>query len=379
MRATQLTYQRGSGWSQPADAAPAPDDSQLVFAFGDREAFDASPDIVGGLASRFPRAKIVACSTGGEIFGDRVLERAVTATALHFSSTRVVAVERSLGSSERSAEVGQALGRELPALGLRHVLVFSEGLHVNGTGLARGLAAGLPAGVTVTGGLAGDGERFQRTLVGLDRPPAEGRVVAVGLYGARLDVGMGSLGGWRTFGDDLTITRSEGNVLFELDGEPALPVYKRLIGAHAYALPASGLLYPLLVRDGPADAGVVRTLLGIDESAGSLTFAGDLPNGRTVRLMRADLDQLIDAAGLAAARSVGECPAPAFALLVSCIGRKLLLQQRAHEEVVSARGAFGAETAIAGFYSYGELSPMSRAVKCELHNQTMTITTLSER
>lgn len=303
-----MTYENGAGWSTAGVSAAPADDARLVLAFGDRQVLEGSPDVVDALRARFARARVVTCSTGGEILNSRVLDGTVTATALYFDSTQVVAVAQVLGGSEASASVGEALARQLPRGGLRYVLVFCEGLHINGTGLARGLASGLPAGVTVTGGLAGDGERFQRTLVGLDARPTEGQVVAVGLYATRLVVGMGSLGGWRTFGDDLTITRAEGNILIELDGTPALPVYKRMIGAHAYGLPATGLLYPLLLRDGSADAGVVRTLLAVDDAAGSLTFAGDLPVGRTVRLMRAQLDQQIVAAGAAATRSVADAP-----------------------------------------------------------------------
>lgn len=379
MRTSQLVYHRVNGWTPDGDSTSPLGDAQLVLAFGDRKTLESSPGLVADLRARFPYARVVTCSTGGEILGNRVLEGTVTATALHFTSTQVVAIEQRIGGADQSVTVGEALGRALPPRGLRHVMVFCEGLRVNGTGIATGLAAGLAPGVTVTGGLAGDGERFQRTLVGLDERPSEGRVVAIGFYGAQLMVGMGSLGGWQTFGEDLSITRAEGNVLIELDGEPALTVYKRLIGPHAYGLPATGLLYPLLVRDGATDSGVVRTLLSVDPGAGTLTFAGDLPVGRSLRLMRANLDQLIDAAGTAASSSVGGFPAPEFALLVSCIGRKLVLQQRTAEEVWSARAAFGKETAIAGFYSYGELSPANPSAKCELHNQTMTITTLSER
>jgi hypothetical protein len=352
-----------------------------VLLFGDRLHL-ADENVIEPLRQRFPDAHIVSCSTGGEILGDLVLEDAVVATVLRFDATRVVPVERELHGPNESFAAGYALARELPEADLRHVLLFSEGLGVNGSALADGLAKGLPAGVTVTGGLAADGERFEKTVVGLDREPAPGRIVAVGLYGDGLRIGMGSLGGWENVGERFLVTRSEGNVLFELDGQPALTLYKKLIGAHAYGLPATGLLYPLnVVSTTPGEPGVVRTLLTVDEAAKSLTFAGDVPEGRFVQLMKANLDRLIDAAGGAASRSVEslEGSAPDFVLLVSCIGRKLLLQRRTGEEVRSARRVFGPQATLTGFYSYGELSPMTPSARCELHNQTMTITTLSER
>lgn len=355
-------------------------DAQLVFLFGDRMHLQ-DPASVERARSRFPNATIVSCSSGAEIMGDDVVENGLVATAIRFDSSSVRAVVRNIDSAESSFTAGYSLARELPADGLRHVLVFAEGLKLNGSALADGLAKALPEGVSVTGGLAGDGERFQETLVGLDGPPAAGRVVAVGLYGDRLRVGMGSLGGWDNIGQPIMVTRSRDNVLHELDGEPALSVYKRLIGKHAYALPASGLLFPLhLVGETPGDDGVVRTLLSIDEKAGTITFAGDLPEGRRVQLMQANLDRLIEAAGGAASRSMQslDSTSPEFVLLISCIGRKLLLQRRTRDELRSARTVFGDSATLAGFYSYGELSPLTPSARCELHNQTMTITTLSE-
>jgi hypothetical protein len=379
MKTTQLRYDPHAGWSATENNDGKLSDSQLVLLFGDRMLLDAAA--IEPIRRRFPDARVVTCSTGGEIFGDHVVDNSLVATVLRFDDTDIVAVEKELDGPAQSFASGYALARQLPVDRLRHVLLFSEGINVNGSALADGLAKGLPPDVTVTGGLAADGERFQKTLIGLDQPPASGRVVAVGLYGDRLRVGMGSLGGWESVGDPILVTRSEGNVLFELDGKPALPLYKQLIGAHAYGLPASGLLYPLnVLSTRPGESGVVRTLLSVDEKANSLTFAGDLPEGRSVQLMKANLDRLIDAAGGAASRSLDSLQAskPDFVLLVSCIGRKLLLQRRTEEEIQSARKVFGPQATFAGFYSYGELSPMTPSARCELHNQTMTITTLSE-
>lgn len=380
MQTAQLRHDARGGWSPVLGDPDHCRDAQLVLVFGDRAVLEG-PEVLAALRARFPDARIVSCSSGGEILGDEVLEASAVATALRFDDTRVVAVQRELRDASDSFASGETLARELATDELRHVLVFSEGLRVNGSALADGFTSGLPVGVAVTGGLAADGEQFKSTLVGLDGPPTSGRVVAVGLYGARLQVGMGSLGGWETTEAERVVTRSSGNVLLELDGLPALPVYKEMIGAYAYGLPATGLLYPLHVQSADGGPGVVRTLLDIDDQAGSLTFAGDVPEGRHVRLMSANLDRLIDAAGGAATRSLSPLDeaAPQFVLLVSCIGRKLVLQRRTREEVRSARKVFGPDAAFTGFYSYGELSPMTPSARCELHNQTMTITTLAER
>jgi hypothetical protein len=263
---------------------------------------------------------------------------------------------------------------------LEHVLVLSDGLQVNGSDLVRGLTTHLPRGTTITGGLAGDGERFGQTLVWWNGGPKYDAIAVLGLYGSRLRIGFGSLGGWDSFGPERLITRSRGNVLYELDGQSALGLYKKYLGEHAGGLPATGLLFPLSLRTRTDERAVVRTILSIDETEQSMTFAGDVPEGAYARLMKANFDRLIDGA-VGAARTSHQAigsSTPELALLISCVGRKLLLKQRVEEEVEGVRDILGKNTVLTGFYSYGEISPFSPGARCELHNQTMTITTLSE-
>jgi len=261
-----------------------------------------------------------------------------------------------------------------------HVFVLSDGLRVNGSELVRGLSQHLPLGVTITGGLAGDGDRFQQTQVMWNGRLQSGKVVAVGLYGDRLKVGYGSFGGWEPFGPKRQITKSDGNVLYELDGEPALTLYKRYLGDHAANLPASGLLFPLSLQVESDDRYLVRTILAVHEAEQSLTFAGDVPEGTTAQLMKASFDRLVDGAMQAASISLQPLAgtAPELAILISCVGRKLLLNQRIEEEVEGVQVVLGDRTPLTGFYSYGEISPFAPGASCELHNQTMTITTLVE-
>jgi hypothetical protein len=239
----------------------------------------------------------------------------------------------------------------------------------------------VPPRVGITGGLAADGDRFRHTFIVVDEALREGHAVAVGLYGDELRVGYGSMGGWDPFGPERLITRARANVLYELDGCPALDLYKRYLGPYAGDLPASGLLFPLSLRTDREEHRIVRTILGIDEAKGSLIFAGDVPEGAYAQLMKANVDRLIDGSTGAAMRSsegvAGE--SPELALLISCVGRKLVLKQRVEEEVESVHAVLGERTALTGFYSYGEIAPFSPSVPCELHNQTMTVTTLSER
>jgi len=258
--------------------------------------------------------------------------------------------------------------------------VLSDGLAVNGTELVKGFNDALPTNVVVTGGLAGDGSAFKRTWVIYNGSLLKNAICAIGLYGKQLTVGHGSKGGWDTFGPERRITRSKGNVLYELDGKPALALYKEYLGDRAKDLPASGLLFPLMIReDANSDKQLVRTILAIDEDKQSLTFAGDIPMGHLAKLMRANFDRLVtganDAAVLASSEIAGKDPT--LAIAISCVGRRLLLGERIEEETEATLEIFPKGTVQVGFYSYGELSPYATGA-CDLHNQTMTLTTYAE-
>lgn len=364
------------GWSPPRDSTRLT--PQLVLYFGDPDLLDAAES---ELRADYPQARLVGCSTAGEICCTRVHENSVVATAIEFEHTAVRITHGALSDAGESEAVGRRVARDLAAPDLAHVFVLARGRDVNGSDLARGLRENLPPDVAVTGGLAGDGERFGRTSVRLDGVDDDEGVVAIGFYGRRLHVGYGSMGGWDQFGPDRLVTRAAGNVLYELDGGSALELYRTYLGSYAADLPASGLHFPLSIRGADGRPGVVRTILGVDERAGSVIFAGDLPQGSYVRLMRTNADRLIDGAhGAAAASFQGLAGSRAdLALLISCVGRRLVLRQRAEEEVESVRDVLGPDTVMSGFYSYGEIAPFRSDVACELHNQTMTITTFVER
>ena len=374
----QQYWTAGEGW-QKESAASVSGDASLVLVFGAGHVL-ADAARMDEVRAFYPGAPLVGCSTSGEICGTRVRDDSLVVTAVRFEHTAIKLAQTVVNGSEDSASAGKRLARELAQRQLVHVLVLSDGLNVNGTELARGLRENLPQSVAVTGGMAGDGANFKQTLVCADAPPAGGMVAALGFYGERLKVGYGSLGGWDSFGPERLITRSKGNVLYELDGQSALELYKRYLGEHA-ASPAEALLFPLALRTDKEGYGLVRSVMAIDEENQSMTFAGDMPEGGYARLMKANFDRLIDGAADAAhatSETLGASK-PELALLISCVGRKLVLKQRVEEEVEGVRDVLGEDTVLAGFYSYGEICPHGAFTQCELHNQTMTITTFSER
>jgi hypothetical protein len=372
METEQRVWRPAGGWA----GAPRLKSAQLVLVFGDKQAL-ADPGRFAELRRDYPGAHVCGGSTAGEIAGQRVMDGTIVSTAVRFGATRVEEASIDLADGEDSRQAGTRLAQALPKAGLAHVLVVADGHHVNGSDLVAGMVSQLPAGVAITGGLAGDGPHFRSTLTLADGGAGERRIVAIGLYGKGLRIGYGSLGGWDPFGPQRIITRSRGNVLYELDGQPALALYKKYLGEHAAGLPATGLLFPLSVRTG-AGVDLTRTILAVDEGDQSLTFAGDMPQGAMARLMKANFDRLVDGAhGAAQGAALGR-PAE-LAILISCVGRKLVLKQRVEEELEAVQEVLGEQATMAGFYSYGEICPSAPNASCELHNQTMTITTLSER
>jgi len=378
MKTAQYKWSRSDGWRPNLPTSEVGRQS-VVFVFGARSLMQAG-DLVNELREHFKGGTILGCSTSGEIVGDVVVDDSVIATLADFEHTRVRFASATIGEAKASYDVGKELAQQLNDASLRHVFVLSDGLHVNGSDLARGLADGVSKGVSITGGLSGDGTNFAETWVIADGAAGPQRVGAVGLYGKDLRIGYASMGGWKPFGPLRTITRAEGNILYELDGRSALDLYKSYLGSHAEQLPSSALLFPILVTGAKGGQGVVRTVLSVDEQKKSMTFAGDIPQGGTAQLMKTNVDDLVEGATAAAEASLSGLGdrRPDLAILVSCVGRKLVMKQRTEEEIEAIRGVFGRDTKISGFYSYGELSPFVQGGECRLHNQTMTITTFAE-
>lgn len=377
MQVTQVTLSSHESLSAELEKLRATDpDLLLVFS-----AIELLKSVAAPLETLFPSAIRVGCSTAGEISRDGVSDETCVVTALRFDKSKVLESSTRLLGMADSQAAGKRLGEQLSKEGLRAVLVLGQGVAINGSALIAGMTEILGADIPITGGLAGDAAAFKETWV-LDKTGVHNdQLVCVGLYGEKLLFSHGSFGGWSPFGPARKVTRCENNVLFELDGEPALQVYQRYLGDHAKDLPASGLLFPFaMLGSDHTEVGLIRTILGMDEQAGSLTLAGDIDPAGYLRLMHASTDDLVDGAEAAAqaAQQMFKNDGPGLALLVSCVGRKLVMGGRVDEEVEAVGEVFGQGAVLAGFYSNGEISPFTGNAECKLHNQTMTITYISE-
>ncbi len=371
-------YTYKDDWDRPID--PSLDSEKtVVLVFGTaKKALIEKP--LSDLQASFPLSTIIGASTAGEIVQDELREDSLVVSVMHFATTRIRAVAELLASTVDSYADGVLLANELFDDELKAIFVLSDGLHVNGSQLTRGIASVLPQDVIVTGGLAGDDDRFEETWVLIDGKATTGFITAVGFYGDAIHISHGSKGGWDRLGIERVVTRATDNILYELDGQPALEIYKRYLADKADGLPATGLLFPLeLKATSDAAESKVRTILAIDEATQSITFAGDVPEGSFVMLMKANYDRLIDGASDAAEmiRLDGHTDEPIVSIAISCVGRRLVLKQRIEEELEATLDVLPVQTKQIGFYSYGEISPLASGI-CDLHNQTMTLTVIWE-
>lgn len=366
-----------AGWSDPL---PVELDSPqtLVLAFCAPGFHDARGPI-DELLKAFPHAHVLGCSTAGEIFGSELRDESLSCAVVRFAHTPLRRAWSRVEGAAGSFAAGAAVAEQLAAPDLRGIFVLSDGHQVNGSALVQGLTSALPEPLSLTGGLAADGSRFQRTWVIRDNDLRQGEVSAVGFYGDRIRIGHGSQGGWDIFGPERLITRSEGNILYELDGRPALGLYKEYLGTLASGLPATALLFPLAVRCPGDGRQTVRTVLGVDEKDSSMRFAGDVPTGAMAQLMKANFDRLVQGASTAGLATRDNTPedTDVLAVAISCVGRRLVLGERTEEELEATVETLPQRSHLVGFYSYGEISPYGDG-GCELHNQTMTLTTFAE-
>lgn len=374
MKSEQIKWTENKGWSAHDSAEAA--NRNLVMVFFDHPAC-VSSDWFNELRDLYPNAVIVGASSSGSILDTLISDHDAVATAITFEKSSVRCASLKVADYNDVSILGRDLGKSLLDDTLRHVLILSDGLSVNGSELARGLSEILPEGITITGGLAGDGTRFGTTYVIAEDAAQSGIIAAIGFYGETLRAKSGCFAGWEEFGAERIITRSEANVLYTIDDQPALDLYKKYLGSFAADLPGSGLRFPMSIRKDIHSTPVIRTLLAIDEEAQSMTFAGDLPQGHLCRLLKTNMDLLIENAGFAADASKIEQEDEFLVIAVSCVGRRLVLGQLCEDELEIIRETLGEKATITGFYSYGELSEKGET-RCTLHNQTMTLVSIYE-
>lgn len=353
--------------------------ADLILLFGGISFFDDAAGFQEILNSLAP-ASVVGCSTAGEIAPNGVHDNTLCLTALKFAKSKFKQSRAPIRKMADSEATGRELAGPLAGPDLKAIFILGRGLDINGSAVIAGIRSVVGPKVTLTGGLAGDAGRFQKTYTVFNKSFSSEEVVAVGFYGEALHVSFGSMGGWEPFGPVRVVTKSEANVLYELDGKPALDIYKMYLGEERVKnLPFSALMFPFqMMQESTGDKGLTRTILGVDEATKAVTLAGDMPLNSKVRLMHASNEGLVAGAKAAAESAAGDRGVDSgLSVLISCVGRKLVMATDIEDELDAVKEILRSPS-MTGFYSYGEICPLDKMGDCRLHNQTMTITHLWE-
>lgn len=378
MKIVQLRKYKGQDWQSltPYQKLKNP----LVLVFGNRFELE-EPKIYKGIKNMFPKGHIVFGSTGGNVTTNSIDEESLTITAVEFEKSTFEVRTINLNETElNSYNAGVELVNKLPKDKLKYIFVLSDGSFINGSDLTKGMNEGVDTNVLITGGLCADDDRFERTMASYNENPKDGEIVAIGFYGDTFQASSSTESGWHSFGAERTVTKSIGNILYELDKKPALDLYKVYLGEKSNQLPSSALYFPLGIKpDEGDDQTYLRSVLNINNDYRAMIFAGDVPINSKVQFMMTNPRDLLNASGQTARQANQRMiNKPQLALFVSSVGRKLLLDQRTVEEIEEAKNVVGNETIFSGFYSYGEIAPFDDDNMCQLHNQSVALTLISE-
>lgn len=377
MKSVQAYYTNEKGWVYLTDKQNL--NSPLVIVFGDRILLEDA-DVLQSLKQEFPYQDIIYGSTAGEIAGSHVLDESLSVTAIEFEKTKfIVKYANVLDFDKDEEKLGRALYKQMPHENLKHLFVVSTGNFINCSMLINGIEESMAKSIALTGGVCGDGNRFEKTVASYNEAPKEGEVVLVGFYGESLEVSYASFGGFQPFGPERTITKASNNVVYEIDGQSAIDLYNKYLAEKAENIMVSRLAYPLNVIQPGKDYAIVRTILDIETTDGSIVLAGNCAQDSRAQLMMGSVHGIVQGAEQAAKYAMqGRKNNPQLAILVSCMGRKAIMGQRVEEEIELIQEIIGAHVPVTGFYSYAEMAPVHDRYECEVHNQTMTLTLFSE-
>ena len=188
------------------------------------------------------------------------------------------------------------------------------------------------------------------------------------LLSGPLKVSMGVDHGWQGVGREAVVTRAKGDRVYEIDDEPVVDFYRHYLGNTE-----PGIANPLAVYDDDSQRYFLRAPMAYDEEEGAATFLGSVPEGATVHISMASTDQILDGSDASlneALRGYPESFQPEGALIASCAVRNFLLGTRTADELHRIRAGLGMDVPVAGFYAFGEISPLGENSSPKFHNET---------
>lgn len=351
-------------------------DPNLILCFSSIDEHSLKP-FLSQLKQQFPIANIVGCSSGGDIQDTNITYSALALTFVQFENTKLdVKLTNLKHSTNQTIQFKHPLDENL----LKHILVFTD-LQSNDFNFISRLQQELPKHIRVSGGVAAAHEltKNNNTYIIYQNKTYKDAAVYIGFYGSQLSINCGSHAGWDSYDIERIATKVSGNILYELNGEKALKIYKSCLSKLNKKIEDSPFWHPVSIRIFEEERPIIRTVIGFNEEDDSIMFAGDIPLNCSVKLMKANLDRIITGAKKSAQDClIGQQSKPQLAILVSCIGRQVVLNKLINEELEIVKETLGDNCALSGYYSYGEFAPISKSSRGVLHNQTMTITTITE-
>lgn len=346
-----------------------------------------------GVRSVSGDALLVGSSTAGEITtGGPSAKHSVVVMAIKSDTTKFYA-----GLGENIAKDAFAAGKQAAENTksqttdpLRAFMMISDVLVGNGAEIVRGVLSSLGAHFPIVGGASGDDFQFKKTYQHLNDKVYSGVVVGFGWVGD-FEFGIGVKHGWVPVGTPKKVTRSEGSIVHELDGKPAITIYDEYFGEKEAAVLRTETLaklavsYPLGMKVEGSDEMLIRDPITVN-ATGSITCAGEFPEGSSVQLMIGSKDTAIKVAGEAARNAVEQLNGakPKAVIIFNCIARNKLFGENSGDEIKEIQKAVGEDTPLIGFYTYGEQAPLGGEVrnieKCNpaFHNETVVIAVIGD-
>ncbi len=322
--------------------------------------------------------QVVGCTTAGEILDDQVMASSMVVMLLD-PPPDAFRVYFNESDNKSTTDLGKALGYYATVLFENPgILVFSGGLIRDGEALVNGIQAGTQRDVPLFGGLAGDDFKMMASHAFTHEGSTDDGIVALIMDQSRLNMqGMAS-SGWQPVGIKKVITRSEGNVVFRIDDEPALDVLIKYFGLDEGLdlkkdiVETFGVQHPLFVYQ-PDGSTVMRApLMGFRKSR-AILCAGTVPQGAEVRFglppTPGTIHEVINDAEILRLQNQ-----QADALLMfSCIARHMALGPMMTDEVAGVRNVWDAP--MAGLFTYGEIGAFQGRPSA-FHNETCMLVTL---
>ncbi len=352
-------------------------DADLVFYCFDRKCIQESD--FNKIQSLFPTSDLVGFSTSGHYISNEIEDDNIVYAALKFESSSVKVQTYNISDFSNSGELGEGIAKNIEELSkVKGIGIISDGGQVNGTELMTGLSMNLDNKIPIFGGMAGDQARFEATMTGLNEMPSHGNVIVISFIGEKLNISTAHDDGWSSMGMEFTITSSEGNILNTADNKNIYDMLHELLEPeNEDEFNRNTLFYPfsLTTDDGVS---VIRTPIKVNHKEKTLVYAGDMPQGAKITLMKSNTMDLLDSAMHATTATKNEDKLESFLFAISCVGRRVVLGDMASEEYEEISNIYD-KAKILGFYSYGEFTRSAGDDSyCKMHNQTFTLASISE-